>query len=239
MKSFDAAIRNYWEYYLELESEFFETKRYVQFDERNNTTFSVEFLKLFQAVCSEIDVVGKHIASIIDPNFNTKKCKNIYQWWIEIQDTLFINTNVRDFFIDNKNKKQLKDISIMNYVVDKEYCPWANFAVERYIDAKGSNRIRTIQGTKIPSWWSEYNDVKHHRAETTKEGVYNFLKANLHNVLNSIAALYLLELAVLELSANDSDDCEHFKNESKLFKKDGLASRNDIDKMFSLNKQEK
>ena len=43
-----------------------------------------------------------------------------------------------------------------------------------------------------PSWWSDYNDIKHNRTEQEDNGRYNYQKANLKNVLYSIAALYLL-----------------------------------------------
>ena len=56
---FKAFIKNYWEYFRELEAEFLQTRKYVEFCKENNATFSIEYLKLYQAVCSEIDVVGK------------------------------------------------------------------------------------------------------------------------------------------------------------------------------------
>ncbi|MCO7227530.1 hypothetical protein [Pleionea sp. CnH1-48] len=40
-----------------------------------------------------------------------------------------------------------------------------------------------------PKWWTANNKVKHHRHEAK-----NYEKANLKNVLNSIAALYILNL---------------------------------------------
>lgn len=43
------------------------------------------------------------------------------------------------------------------------------------------------EGNKNPVWWAAYNDVKHHRSE-------HFPRANLHNALNAVAALYLLLL---------------------------------------------
>lgn len=45
-----------------------------------------------------------------------------------------------------------------------------------------------------PTWWTMYNKVKHHRMETdstTKRQYYKF--ANLGNVLNALAALYIVE----------------------------------------------
>ena len=59
-------IKSYWNYYLELEQQLYDIRKYVDFDRKNNNTFSIEFLKLLQAVCSEIDVVAKVIANYID-----------------------------------------------------------------------------------------------------------------------------------------------------------------------------
>ncbi len=42
------------------------------------------------------------------------------------------------------------------------------------------------------SWWSDYNKVKHNRTEQAENGRYNYQKANLKNVLDSMAALYVL-----------------------------------------------
>lgn len=43
------------------------------------------------------------------------------------------------------------------------------------------------ENDKSPQWWSDYNDVKHNRVD-------NFKKANLGNVLNSMAGLFTLVL---------------------------------------------
>ena len=51
--------KSYWNYFLELEEEFLLTQKYVTFDKLNFNTFSAEYIKLIQAVCSEIDVVAK------------------------------------------------------------------------------------------------------------------------------------------------------------------------------------
>ena len=45
-------------------------------------------------------------------------------------------------------------------------------------------------------WWDAYNNVKHNRSE-------NFKKANLENVLYSLAALYILEMNQLKRIANE------------------------------------
>ena len=49
---------------------------------------------------------------------------------------------------------------------------------------------------KSPDWWQDYNSVKHERN-------VNFNRANLSNVLNSIAALYVLLLYYYKEEADD------------------------------------
>ncbi|WP_147271344.1 hypothetical protein [Eggerthella lenta] len=66
---FRGVEKNYWEYYRELEDDFLATRKYVSFHEANASTFSLEYLKLFQAVCSEIDVVGKAMAAACNQEF--------------------------------------------------------------------------------------------------------------------------------------------------------------------------
>ena len=65
----------HWNYYLALEKDFLDTERYVSFDlgdnylytsqtvtdYGNSNTFSNEFIKQYQAICSEVDVVLKSI----------------------------------------------------------------------------------------------------------------------------------------------------------------------------------
>lgn len=75
-------VASYWNYYLELEEAFKQTQKYVAFDRHNDRTYSVEYLKLIQAVCSEIDVVAKEIAEHFDPNFSTIQRPNITHWGV-------------------------------------------------------------------------------------------------------------------------------------------------------------
>ena len=84
---FRGVEKNYWEYYRELEDDFLATRKYVSFHEANASTFSLEYLKLFQAVCSEIDVVGKAMAAACNQEFKPESsANNIYKWWYEIQE---------------------------------------------------------------------------------------------------------------------------------------------------------
>lgn len=67
------------------------------------------------------------------------------------------------------------------------------------------------------SWWTDYNDVKHNRAAQDDNGRYNYQKANLKNILHSIAALYILVLKIQEeLGINELPfESRLFNNEIK------------------------
>ena len=230
MDSFEANIRNYWNYYLELESELVQTKRYVEFSEINKGVFSIEFLKLYQAICSEIDVVGKYIASFLDKDFDNKN-KGINNWWFILQNKLCVSTDVNNYYNPSKIHLNVRAVKVFNYLMGKEYSPWKGYEVEEYKNKKGVFRLKLKNGSSTPKWWSDYNSVKHHRTEKTN-GCLNFSKANLNNVCESIAALYILELAVIELSANSKIVLERFCNESQLFERTEFAASVDINTLF-------
>ena len=46
---------------------------------------------------------------------------------------------------------------------------------------------------KAPEWWTHYNNIKHHRFEKDKKNNYNYKNANLKNLINALAALYIVE----------------------------------------------
>src|SRR5438045_939603 len=64
----------YWEYFLALDSDLETVARYVEFDPANYKTFSIEFVRLILAACSEIDTVAKLLCESIDA---TKPRSNI------------------------------------------------------------------------------------------------------------------------------------------------------------------
>ena len=169
-------VSSYWNYYLELEEAFKQTQKYVAFDRHNDRTYSVEFLNLIQAVCSEIDVVAKEIAEHFDPNFCTIQRPNITHWGYVIINNMPQITKARVFFTNG-------------YVVK----PWDKFGYTQYPDKKGNIRYKLLPNCNTPSWWSDYNKMKHQRTSRNSDGEINFVKANLKNMVLSLAALYSLE----------------------------------------------
>lgn len=169
-------VRSYWDYYLELENEFLTTQKYVAFDVYNKNAYSLEFLKLMQTVCSEVDVVSKEIASALDSTFKIDSSTNIQKW---------------GYILQNKLPKILSAEVIFNHSIRVK--PWDNWAYAQYRNKKNALRYKLVPGTKTPAWWVAYNSVKHQRAQIAEDGYINYTKANLINLIYCFAALFILE----------------------------------------------
>lgn len=177
-------LKSYWEYFLELEEQFIETRRFVAFDSNNYDAYSIEYLKLYQAVCSEIDVVGKEIAVAVNPTFKIDNKTNIQKWGYEVQQKF----------------PQLKELTVIFNEMDCCH-PFKNWEYEQYVttDKNGIPRInlRIKGGKKTIEWWSNYNKIKHRRIGLV-EGTKNFQLANQGNLVQAFAALFLLERLYIE-----------------------------------------
>jgi len=57
--SIDDFVTNYWNYFLSLEDEFINIETIIPVDDTNNNTFSINYMKIYFALCSEIDVIFK------------------------------------------------------------------------------------------------------------------------------------------------------------------------------------
>lgn len=194
-------IHSYWNYFIELEEQFLATKRFVDFDKANRKTFSLEYLELIQAVCSEIDVVAKIIAEYFDPKFKSLKNINISKWGYVIQQSF-----------PNFDKIEIR------FNGDYNLIPWKKCGYEKYITKKGSTNYRLINGKESPKWWIAYNKVKHERTSNNKKGQMNYTLANLGNLISAMAALYTLETLFLQvLYKNNNYLSNSAYQKSKLF----------------------
>ena len=184
-------IKKYWNYYLRIEEEFYNTRNFVEFSEDNFGTYSIEYLKLYLSVCSEIDVVGKYIAKSFN---NSSKPNNIMEWWKEIIEKLKFEN------------KYLYDVEI-SFIDIKTIIPWENF---NYPNNPNANS---------PAWWRTYNDVKHNRTEIDKDTHKEFFtQANLQNVISAFAGLYVLEKSYIKSIATEEE--LKLIQKSKLFEKE-------------------
>ncbi|QTH70441.1 hypothetical protein [Pseudoalteromonas xiamenensis] len=142
----------HWRYYLSLEADVYALSRYVHFASDNFRTYSIEFVKLYLAICAEVEVVLKELCDIGPAKKSNEANIKIYREWIVNNQLGLINETVQSFEFE------------------LHYMPW-----------------KTFEEDKSPAWWSDYNSVKHERRE-------HFKKANLGNVLESLAELYIANL---------------------------------------------
>lgn len=218
-ESFEQFIYGYWSYYRELEDDFLATRKYVSFDSSNYSTYSIEYLKLYQAVCSEIDVLGKSMAYAINPSFKPEDRKNnILKWWLEIQDSYHVSPRQGITYIEGQPSDKLSKATCL-FLGVAEIKPWKSFRTEQYIAKDSSTRVRAVNNS-VPSWWSSYNKVKHNRISLAiqKNEKPNYSKANLGNLIYALGALYLLEKSYME-SVGTQYDVESLFEQSSLFVK--------------------
>lgn len=180
-------IKSYWNYYLELEDQLIQTKRFVDFDISNYKTFSIEYLKLLQATCSEIDVVAKIIAEKLDPTFLNLKSKNIQKWGFVIQKHF--------------KEIQSKEVSFLN---DLHITPWKNWAYEQYMDRNGYVRYKLASVLKHHIGGQHIIKSNMNAPRTIKRKI-NYHRANLENLISAMSALFVLEtLFIKQLSKDDN-----------------------------------
>lgn len=147
----------FYNYFLSLEKDVFQTETYVAFHERNFGAFSIEFSKQLLSICSEVETVLKKICYELNPQ---KHYENIMNY----------KTCISEHF------KYFATESVYFRSIHKSISPWIEW----------SNNNQLI-------WWKAYTQVKHNRADDDEEGNPIFFKANLENVLNALAALYVAE----------------------------------------------
>lgn len=66
-------IKEYWDYYLMLEKDMLNVKRYVTFNKVNSKTYSIEFIKMYLSIGSEFDVLFRLILNKNKVNINNFK----------------------------------------------------------------------------------------------------------------------------------------------------------------------
>ena len=177
--TFEEVKESYWKYYLSLEAQVCDLERFIEFDlENNGNTYSVRLLELLQAICSEIDVVGKTFATELDSSFVPTISTSILHWWFVVQS--------------NNRGIQLDPV----FFRKETLFPWEDFFL-----IKNKSCYKTDPGvlnSKVPKWWNSYNNVKHRRTAVGGNGLLNYTQANLSNVINALAGLFILEALLIE-----------------------------------------
>ncbi|EML0894507.1 hypothetical protein WB846_000999 [Vibrio parahaemolyticus] len=89
---------NRWKYYKSFESDIRHLSRYIELDESNFQVYSIELVRLYLAICSEVDVTLKEICILLAPN---ESPKNISQYLTTIgeKSEMFYRSQVQ--IVDN------------------------------------------------------------------------------------------------------------------------------------------
>ena len=176
--------QKYWNYYLTLENDFMETQRYVSIDEDNYITFSVEYAKQYQTICSEIDVICKDYCKFLEPDI---KAENIMGY-------ASVLLNHKPDLIT-----RIVKIKTVATVVLNPWCDWKTDNVSPF--------DRGSEENNSPVWWTYYNKVKHNRTGLDSDNKEFFKYANQINTLNSLAGLFILVMYYYkDIALSESQD---------------------------------
>jgi hypothetical protein len=146
----------HWDYFLSLDSDLNEVSKFIEIHCDNFETYSIQLTRLYLSACSEIDVIAKLFCDVVNPG----QLQKITGKRRPNMD------NYRQVIIGSCPKIYKMTIDLPKYGCSVE--PWRD-----YINDKN------------PSWWSDYNKVKHNRDKF-------FYKANLINTINALAGLFVL-----------------------------------------------
>lgn len=223
----------FWLYYLSLEKSLIEINDYLSINHDNFKSYSYKIMQLFFAVCSDIDSLFKYIHfNLYKQELSRSFCSYDYQFLENSTDNsnavvFFINelnSNIGKYLtfkgLENFNKAkiydnmkmlketfplirnvilvtdingdklELKPFEILFYFYELNY-------VKKEFRTKFSEDIKKEYGTDR-SWWEQYNSLKHQRVD-------NYHLANLKNLLNSLAALHILNLLYVITLDKDAD----------------------------------
>jgi len=152
-----------------MEADFTHFLDYVPYTKENRDVYSPKLLAMLLQICGYIDTVFKEMAKYQSfrriPN-----CKAINDLKANGYGRFNIGYARRAFekIYNLSSNNGTKLIAKLDWIGDKYLTPFANFGKE-----------------KSPSWWYDYNNVKHNWSANIK-------KANMDNVLEALSGAFLL-----------------------------------------------
>lgn len=187
----------FWPIYQKIEQEFKELSYYISINKKQLKTYSIKIADLILRTVSECENIANAICKNENIKFRDKKG--------HIRKTVYFNEYINSLNAKFKLDKKLVDIvytNIENNAFDMKLTPF------RKEQLKVGEKEKDI----LP-WYNAYNKIKHDR-------VKNFKQANLENLINSLAALFMLNI--------------YFKNQT-FYDKDNYNSENIIHQIESFS----
>lgn len=165
-----------------IEKDFIETIRYVELDEKNFNCFSNEYAIQLLTINSEFDTLMKYIIEHESKNTN--------------KNNLGMN-DYKEFLLKAKYYRQaiIKPVLFKNIANSIAITPFKNLGTggimleaENFdINQSAYNgNLKNMSDSVSFEWWKSYNNVKHDR-------IKNYESASMKNVIDSLAALYVME----------------------------------------------
>ena len=115
----------------------------------------------------------------------------------------------------NEAFPDLKDY-VLEFKNGYQFRPFGGWKLTTKQNKRGQQIYLNAENSKNPTWWTDYNKVKHSRTSIdSSRGLVNYEKANQINVIQSIGALFILNrLMMKELN----EDAYQTIDRSRLFK---------------------
>lgn len=184
-------LQQHWEYYRVLEEDFFGVMRYIELDLGDNALYSgTAACNIGNSMTYSIEFV-KQYQSISSATEDILKsiCAQLGRANAENMERDYTPIILGDTFFQKIANQKVK-------VHQQELQPFMNWSITPY---------------KSPEWWKAYNDVKHNRNA-------EFKKANMKNVLNTLAGLYILNMYLVKnISDEQGEQIDVPNSKSRLF----------------------
>ena len=109
-------INSYWKRFLYLEKKLIELSNYIDLDERNFKTFSLEIMSLYLSTCSEIEAIYKEISNKKGKNYNFREFRQDFsslknnQFLIAKVSLKYNSLELTPFIDINQKKEECDDI---------------------------------------------------------------------------------------------------------------------------------
>ncbi|MBB1489370.1 hypothetical protein [Oceanospirillum sediminis] len=175
----------FWPIYSQIEKEFIEVSYCINIDCHQLNVYSIKIADLILRTVSECENIAKAICKREGSEFLDKKGNPIrrtyFPHYMDAIDSIF---------------------SIKSKLVSFDF----DNADENTFDQKLMPFYREKDGDSLKkwSWYDAYNAIKHDRVE-------NYRKANLNNLINAMAALFLLNIYYSDKVVYDADGFDSYK----------------------------
>lgn len=161
----------FWPIYKKLEDDFIELSYYIAIDKKQLKTYSIKIADLILRSVSEVENLAKELCKKEKIKFRDKR-GGIRQY---VMFNEYIDQLENVYGLANKHVSCIFD-NIKQGTFDLKHTPFTKTRI-----------MKNGKEKEILNWYNSYNLIKHDR-------VKNFKEANLGNLVDSLAALFLLNI---------------------------------------------